>query len=219
VPTISGEEVLAVEHTQVWQLLNDPDVLGSAIPGCTGFTRTESGAFATEIAVAVGPVRGVYAGTVEYRDVHPPRSCTIVVKGKGDKGAIEGEGKLTLAPAENGTMVAYQGSFRITGPVAGVGQRLAPGVSRRMIVETLRNIEDAGTAQLAGATPPAAETPVPAADSELDGPPSPGPAALPPLPPAKERPPFRAVRLPSWAVFGAGALAGAALTVLITALA
>ncbi len=144
-PKLTGREELALPPDRVWALLNDPAALGSAIPGCGGFERRGDGLFDTTLSLVIGPVRGVWSGTVEYRDVEPPTSCTIVIRGSGDKGSIEGQGALTLAAREDRTEVAYEGTFRLTGPVAGVGARLAPGISRRMIVETLRNLESAAT--------------------------------------------------------------------------
>jgi carbon monoxide dehydrogenase subunit G len=146
-PRVEGTETVAVERSRVWGLLNDPDTLAASIPGCRGFERDGDAEhrYLTAITVAVGPVTGVYEGTVEYVDVAEPERCTIVVSGKGDKGTIEGRGAITLAERGDSTDIGYTGEFKLTGPVAGVGQRMAPGVSRKMIVETLRNLERRGT--------------------------------------------------------------------------
>lgn len=140
-PGVDGRERLALRSEEVWRRLNDPAVLARCIPGCSGFERLDDRHYRTTLTVAVGAVRGSYAGTVTYRDVQAPDRCTIVVEGRGDKGSIEGQGEIALAGAGDATEVTYRGTFKLTGPVAGVGQRLAPGLSRRMIVETLRNLE------------------------------------------------------------------------------
>ena len=144
---VEGSEILALPRERVWQLLNDPETLGAAIPGCHGLERDgeEKHRYRTAIAVAVGAVKGVYEGTVLYADIEEPERCTIKVAGRGDKGTIDGQGEIELREAgSDSTQVAYRGEFKITGPVAGVGQRLAPGISRKMIVETLRNLERSG---------------------------------------------------------------------------
>jgi carbon monoxide dehydrogenase subunit G len=145
---VDGSETLALSRERVWELLNDPETLGDAIPGCRGLERDGDAEhrYRTSIAVAVGAVKGVYDGTVTYADIAEPERCTIKVSGRGDKGTIDGQGEIELRSAEAGTEVAYRGEFKLTGPVAGVGQRLAPGVSRKMIVETLRNLESSGAA-------------------------------------------------------------------------
>jgi carbon monoxide dehydrogenase subunit G len=170
---VEGNELLDVPRDEVWRLLNDPESLGASIPGCSGFERDGESEhrYRTAITVAVGAVKGVYEGTVEYLDVQEPERCTIVVSGRGDKGAIDGRGEITLEPRERQTDVGYSGDFKLTGPVAGVGQRLAPGISRKMIVETLRNLEQRATAPTAGeaAARPAAQPP---ARSPEDAPPA-----------------------------------------------
>jgi uncharacterized protein len=173
-PRVEGSERLVMPRAEVWRLLNDPGTLAASIPGCRGFDREDGSEhrYRTAIEVAVGPVTGVYAGTVEYVDIDEPERCTIVVSGKGDKGTIDGRGEITLAERDGGTEVAYVGDFKLTGPVAGVGQRMAPGVTRKMIVETLRNLEargeaapapepQASSAAAAGEAAPAPEKPIP----------------------------------------------------------
>lgn len=152
---VEGSELLALPRAEVWRLLNDPDALGSSIPGCRGFERAGESEqrYRTAITVAVGAVTGVYEGTVEYLDVEEPQGCTIVVAGRGDKGTIDGRGAITLEARDERTEVGYRGDFKLTGPIAGVGQRLAPGISRKMIVETLRNLERRGTDAQAPAEP------------------------------------------------------------------
>ena len=147
-PRVEGSEQLALSQARVWGLLNDPETLAASIPGCRGFERDGDAEhrYRTAITVAAGAVTGVYEGTVEYLDVAEPERCTIVVAGKGDKGAIDGRGLITLAASGDQTEVGYEGDFKLTGPVAGVGQRLAPGISRKLIVETLRNLERHGDA-------------------------------------------------------------------------
>lgn len=145
-PSIKGSEILALPRERVWELFNDPEALGVAIPGCHGLERdgNEEHRYRTSIAVAIGAVKGVYEGTVTYVDIVEPERATVKLSARGDKGTIDGQGAIELREEEAGTEVTYQGDFKLTGPVAGLGQRLAPGVSRKMIVETLRNLERNG---------------------------------------------------------------------------
>jgi carbon monoxide dehydrogenase subunit G len=211
-PRIEGSEQLGVERDRLWRLLNDPDTLAASIPGCRGFERDPDAkhTYRTAIKVAVGAVTGVYEGTVSYVDVEAPERCTIVVSGKGDKGTIDGRGAITLAERDGGTDVGYEGEFKLTGPVAGVGQRMAPGVSRKMIVETLRNLERHGAAVSppapAQATEPARATREPAPRSEAAATPPPGDEA------------FRPFALSPGLAFGAGCLVGAVVGGLVVAL-
>jgi carbon monoxide dehydrogenase subunit G len=197
---VEGTETLELPRSEVWRLLNDPDALGASIPGCRGFERDGEAEhrYRTAIAVAVGAVKGVYEGTVSYQDVSEPERCTIVVSGRGDKGTIDGEGAITLEAADQRTEVGYRGTFKLTGPVAGVGQRMAPGISRKMIVETLRNLEQRGAGEAEGDR-------ASGGGAEEDA-------------PAEERPsaePFRPFSLSPGVTFAAGCALGLVLGVLI----
>jgi uncharacterized protein len=208
VPRIEGSEHLKVDRAELWRLLNDPDMLAASIPGCRGFERDGDAEhrYRTAIKVAVGAVSGVYEGTVEYTDVSEPERCTIVVAGKGDKGTIDGRGAITLAPGDGGTEVGYEGDFKLTGPVAGVGQRMAPGVSRKMIVETLRNLERHGEPVAAPSTEPQTAAPSPA----------PAPAAAErPLPSRDADEPFRPLAISPGVAFAAGCVVGVIVGALI----
>lgn len=210
-PKVEGSERLALDRAEVWRLLNDPQTLGASIPGCRGFERDGDAEhrYRTAITVAIGAVKGVYEGTVSYEDVAEPERCTIVVSGRGDKGAIEGSGAITLTESDGGTEVGYTGEFKITGPVAGVGQRMAPGISRKMIVETLHNLERHGTAAPAADAQPSDETaqqpPATAA--------APDPAV--PSPPAATPEPFRPMSVSTPAAFAGGVLVGVVVGIVI----
>lgn len=221
-PRVDGTERLALPRAEVWRLLNDPDILGASIPGCRGFERDSEGEhrYRTAIKVAVGAVTGVYEGTVEYTDVQEPERCTIAVDGKGDKGTISGQGEITLTEAGSETEVGYRGDFKITGPVAGVGQRMAPGVSRKMIVETLRNLERHGSARASEAatgdgdrSPATGTEPRPAPDTAR-----PAAAAAPaatPVAAADDADAFRPFAVSPGVAFGAGLAVGAAIVAVI----
>ena len=238
-PRVDGSEQLRIPRAQVWRLLNDPDTLAASIPGCRGFERDADAEhrYRTAIKVAVGAVTGVYEGTVEYVDVEEPERCTIVVSGKGDKGTIDGRGVIALAASGEGTEVGYEGDFKLTGPIAGVGQRMAPGVSRKMIVETLRNLERHGAASGAPSAPEtvaAAETsaqprPAPATELASAGASTPegqrgkgagarAPADVPRTAAGPADDAFRPLAISPTAAFAAGCLVGAAIAALVFAL-
>ena len=209
-PRVEGSEQLALSQARVWGLLNDPETLAASIPGCRGFERDGDAEhrYRTAITVAAGAVTGVYEGTVEYLDVDEPERCTIVIAGKGDKGAIDGRGLITLAARGDETEVGYQGDFKLTGPVAGVGQRLAPGISRKLIVETLRNLERHGD------TPEAAPQPVPV-EGAAEPLPHP-PAQTTTAPPSAQA--FKPFSVSPLGAFAAGCVLGLVLGLVLGAL-
>src|SRR5436190_9496861 len=140
-PRVTGERMLAGPPERVWALITNASELARAMPGA-GEVKPEDGrSFRTPISLAVGPVKDTYEGRLAYEDEQPPTACTIVVETKGKSGHVAGRGAMRLEPREGeGTLVCYEGEFKVSGPVAGVGQRMIAGVARKTIERTLDGI-------------------------------------------------------------------------------
>src|SRR5205823_2239379 len=133
--------MLAGPPERVWALLTDASELARAMPGA-GEVEVEDGrTFRTTISLAVGPVKDTYEGRLAYEDEQPPTACTIVVETKGRSGQVAGRGAMRLEPRDGGgTFLRYEGDFKVSGAVAGVGQRMIAGVARKTIERTLDGI-------------------------------------------------------------------------------
>jgi len=140
-PRVTGERILAGPPEQVWALLTDAAELARAMPGAGEVEAAEGRSFRTTISLAVGPVKDTYEGRLAYEDEHPPTACTIVVETKGRSGQVAGRGAMRLEPRDGeATFLRYEGDFKVSGAVAGVGQRMIAGVARKTIERTLDGI-------------------------------------------------------------------------------
>ena len=140
-PHVCGERMLAAQPDQVWALLTDAAELARAMPGA-GEVETEEGrSFRTTITLAVGPVKDTYESRLAYEDEQRPTKCTIVIETKGRSGRAIGRGAMWLDPQDgHATLLRYEGDFKVSGMVAGVGQRMIAGVARKTIERTLDGI-------------------------------------------------------------------------------
>ena len=152
--------MLAAPPERVWALLTDASELARAMPGA-GEVEVEDGrTFRTTISLAVGPVKDRYEGRLAYEDEQPPTACTIVIETKGKSGQVTGRGAMRLEPRDGErTLVSYDGDFRVSGPVAGVGQRMIAGVARKTIERTLDGIGRRLTEPAAAVQEPRATAP------------------------------------------------------------
>jgi putrescine---pyruvate transaminase len=139
---VAGERLFDTAPPQVWEILTDATELARAMPGAGDVERTPDGRkYRTTISLVVGPFKDSYEGTLGYEDERPPSECTVVVDTRGRAGRMTGRGKMRLDPHDgDGTLLRYEGNFRVTGPVAGAGQRLIAGVARKTIERTLDGI-------------------------------------------------------------------------------
>jgi uncharacterized protein len=129
---IAGEHRFDVGPDLLWDALHDPRTLAAAVPGVRRLEPTGDGEYAMVVDVGVGSVRGTYEGTFSIADDAPPDRCTVTARARGGPGSVETVARLRLAQdGEDGARLAYEADADVTGPLAGVGQRLVAGAARR----------------------------------------------------------------------------------------
>jgi uncharacterized protein len=118
---------------KVWDLLLDPESLRSCIPGVETLTETSPDHFDAVMRVGVAAIKGTYKGKVGIIDKQPPTMYTLQVEGSGGPGFVKGTAKVTLEPSGEGTTVKVEGDGQVGGMLAGVGQRMLPGVAKMLM--------------------------------------------------------------------------------------
>ena len=131
--TMTGEVTLPAERPKVWALLNDPEKLKSAIPGCQSLEKTGENGFAAVVKMKIGPVSATFKGKVELSDIVPLVGYTIKGEGEGGiAGFAKGGAKVSLADAPDGTLLRYEVEATVGGKIAQLGSRLIDGVAKNM---------------------------------------------------------------------------------------
>ncbi len=130
---ISGSHALPVPQSRAYELLQDPAVLAKAMPGCDTLERIGDNEFHMKMKMAMASVSGLFDGKVRIADSQPHSSFRLIVEGTGKIGFMKGDGLLTLAPADGGTNVSYDGTVEVGGTIAAVGQRLLDTTARMII--------------------------------------------------------------------------------------
>ncbi|MCY3781454.1 MAG: carbon monoxide dehydrogenase subunit G [Chloroflexi bacterium] len=137
---IEGSYDFKFQRELVWEVLMDIDVLGSIIPGSKGLNEIGENKYHSSLAVKVGPVNGKFEASFELVDVVEPESYRLLVEGKGPAGHVTGEGTISLAQADGGTVMNYAGDARIGGKIAAVGQRLLNVAAKQIAKQALRKL-------------------------------------------------------------------------------
>jgi len=146
-----GEYVFDGPREQVWELIRDPQVLASALPGTQSMNQVSETEYEGKMNLRVGPVAGVFSGKVVVSDETPPESCTLSVEGKGAPGFGKGTGRVQLIDQGDGTtLLKYDGDMEVGGKLAGVGQRMIETVSKSMTRQGLESLNKALQARMAG---------------------------------------------------------------------
>jgi len=114
-------------------MMQDPEVLARAMPGCDSLERIGPDEYAMKMKLAMASISGAFEGKVRITDQQPPSSFKLVVEGTGKIGFMRGEGLLKLSPSGEGTDVSYEGDVQVGGTIAAVGQRLIDVTAKMMI--------------------------------------------------------------------------------------
>ena len=130
---VEGAYTFPGSPQQVWALLLDPESLRTCIPGVETLTETSPDHWDAVMKVGVAAIRGTYKGKVAIVDKQEPSAYTLQVEGSGGPGFVKGAAKITLAAADNGTSVKVDGDGQVGGMLAGVGQRMLPGVAKMLM--------------------------------------------------------------------------------------
>jgi carbon monoxide dehydrogenase subunit G len=130
---VEGAYTFPGEPPQVWELLLDPDSLRQCIPGVESLTETAPDHWDAVMKVGVAAIRGTYKGKVAIVDKQEPMSYTMQIEGSGGPGFVKGSALVTLESTEGGTSVKVDGDGQVGGMLAGVGQRMLPGVAKMLM--------------------------------------------------------------------------------------
>jgi uncharacterized protein len=153
---VTGEHEFRASRAQVWDALNDPEILGATLPGARRLEPTGPDEYALTVDVGVGSVRGTYEGTFALTDKHERESCTVKATASGRPGAVSAVAQMRLADDGQGARMTYEADANVTGPLAGVGQRLMGAAARRTTEQFLAALDER---IVSGAPAPAAEAP------------------------------------------------------------
>ena len=150
---------------QVWQALNDPEILRRCIPGCEEIRQISPQEMHARVMLKMGPVRANFVGKVLLTDVRPLLGCTLNFEGSGGSaGFARGSSVINLTPAAEGTQLDYTTQASVAGKLGQIGGRLMDASARQLADRFFAAFK----AQLSGSiTEPrgVAVAPTPAAES------------------------------------------------------
>lgn len=182
---ITGSYTLDAPRDEVWEALNNIEVLARVVPGCERLDQVGENEFEGTVKIGIQSIKGTYQGKIRLEDIQPPHHYKLVASGKSANGVVDGAGTVDLEEKDGKTLLKYGGDAQIGGILASVGQRLIEGASRQLINQSLKALAEQ-IVQRRQPAPEAAEA-TPAAPA-----PEPGPGATSPEPPQAAEPPAAA---------------------------
>ena len=160
---VSGEHKFTHTRDEVWKALLDPAALTATLPGARRLEPTGQDEYTITVDVGVGAVKGTYDGTFALSDKVEREACTVRASASGRPGSVTTVAQMRLTEGDNGhAVMTYEADANVTGPLAGVGQRLMGAAARRtteQFLDALDRYIEAPEPAAAAAEPGAAIVP------------------------------------------------------------
>lgn len=133
---MTGHEFINATKQQVWDALNDAEVLKACIPGCEELIKTSETEFTAKTVLKIGPVKAKFSGVVRFEDLDPPNGYKLTGEGQGGiAGHAKGGAIVTLMEQEDGVLLSYEVKSEIGGKIAQLGSRLIDATAKRLAGE------------------------------------------------------------------------------------
>ena len=120
----------------------DTDTLARIVPGISRLEKTGDNKFKSILEIKLGPVNSSFTGDLQLEEITDQKGFTLKVQQNSKIGNANAAIKITLLPVNDSqTEVAFTGDVKLSGMLAGMGQRLVGGVSNTLTKQFFSNLE------------------------------------------------------------------------------
>jgi uncharacterized protein len=130
---VNGAYSFKADRQAVYDLMMSQDALAHCLPGCENMEEIGEDAYRATLKIGIAGIKGTYTCTIRTTEKVPLETWTLTIEGQAKTGNVKGVGRFSLADAEGGTELTYDGDADIMGPLAGIGQRMMAPASRTII--------------------------------------------------------------------------------------
>ena len=165
---LTGQERIAAPRAQVWQALNDPEILKACIPGCESIELTSPTDMKARITLRLGPIKASFSGQVTLSNVDPPNGYTISGEGSGGSaGGARGSADVRLAEDGDGSLLTYRVTSQVTGKIAQLGARLVDSAAQKLAGDFFAAFNNSFQRTVAAGAPSLSAAPAPPARDDV----------------------------------------------------
>ncbi len=138
---LKGDQLLSGTPAQVYDLLQDPDVLAAVMPGCDTLNRIDDDTYEGVIKAKLGPISSTYKAKFTLSEKNPPNSYRLQINGQGPGGFVQGHTLISLTEEADGTRLSYTGEATVGGKIASIGQRLVESGAKIIIKQGFKALK------------------------------------------------------------------------------
>jgi carbon monoxide dehydrogenase subunit G len=139
---LAGKHIINAVPSKVWEMFMDTETLAKVVPGISRLEKTGDNSFKSIIEIKLGPVNGSFTGNLDIENVNEEKGFTLRVLQNSKIGNANAAIKIDLLPVDDKqTEVAFDGDVKLSGLIAGMGQRLMGGVANTLTKQFFANLE------------------------------------------------------------------------------
>ena len=132
-----GTVPIKADRQKVWDLLMDPEKVGTCGPGVERVEVLDATRFKIHAKVGIGLIRATFAIDIERTQEQAPDFAILKGTGKAPGSAVDGQAEMRLSDGPDGaTVMDWTADVHIHGKLASVGARLIEGTAKKMMDQT-----------------------------------------------------------------------------------
>ncbi len=139
---VKGKHILQADVATIWPMLQDEEVLARISPGVSKVEKVGDDQFRAISDISIGPVRGSFEGDLALMDKVEHETMTLTLSQKSKIGNATATIVMNLNPLSDvQTEIKYNGSAKVSGRLATMGQRILGGVISTLSKQVFKELE------------------------------------------------------------------------------
>ena len=123
-------------------MLIDTDTLSRIVPGVSRLEKTGNNQFKSILDIKLGPVQSSFTGNLEMDEIHEEKAFTLKVQQNSMIGNANAIIQISLQQMNTDqTELTFTGDVKLSGKLAGMGQRLVGAVSNTLTKQFFSNLD------------------------------------------------------------------------------
>ena len=121
----------------------DTDILAKIVPGISRLEKTGENSFKSILDIKLGPVNSSFTGNLLMKDIVEEKGFVLKITQNSKIGNASGVVNINMSPVDvEKTEVAFDGDVKLSGMLAGMGQRLMGSVANTLTKQFFSNLEN-----------------------------------------------------------------------------
>src|SRR5664279_2719919 len=139
---LTGKHMVNAASSKIWSMLMDTDMLSKIVPGISRLEKTGDTTFKSILEIKLGPVNSSFTGNLQMEEITEQEGFILKVTQNSKIGNASGNIKINLLPVDDDqTEIAFNGDVKLSGLLAGMGQRVMGGVANTLTKQFFSNLE------------------------------------------------------------------------------